>query len=83
MTTEELETRVRVVERDLAVQEQALETFSELLGSIDGKLDDLRISVAKRNGALDEARRHAKWQGSFWGGVVAAMVAGISAYFGA
>lgn len=81
--TEQLEERVRVVERDLAVQEEALENFSGLLGSIDAKLDDLRMSVAKRNGALDEARRHAKWQGSLWGGAVSAFIAGLSSYFGA
>lgn len=90
MNTEQIESRLREIEASVAVQTRVLEdhlesearhqeALSAKFTRIYDILDDLRISIAKRNGALDEARRHAAWQGSIWGGTISAIIAGLFA----
>lgn len=85
ITTEE---RLAKIEKNVALYalelrlhtDQDTNNFSLMatrLDDISSKLDDLRLSVAKRNGSLDEARRHSRNQGAIWGGSVAALLSAL------
>lgn len=82
----ELLTELGEIKTQLALNGQAAETLQRSFEShedkfeeLSAKVDDLRLSVARRNGALEENRRHARQQGALSGGVVSICVSLIGA----
>jgi hypothetical protein len=79
----EEETRLAVLEQrfqdHVELGNKIWETMEEKLDSIDDNVQDLRVSVARRNGALDENRRHASKMGAASGMLVSIIVAAIGA----
>ncbi len=87
--------RIVEAEKEVALTGVRFEALKELtntkfsvvndyLEDIDSKLDDLRISVANRNGALNEAGKHARKQATIWSicaGIPVALITTIGVIF--
>jgi hypothetical protein len=75
----EIKTQIALNGQSIDNLKESFEDHEGKFDELDKKVDDLMLSVARRNGALEENRRHARQQGALSGGLVSICVALISA----
>ncbi len=76
----EIKTQLALNGLSVETLQKSFDSHEDKLDELDKKVDDLRVSVAKRNGALEENRRHARNQGGLAGLAVSLVIACISAF---